>query len=136
MLDRHERFLIYGPNSSAIHIREEIDRRGKTFKQIMDWAREGEPFLDDFDCVVQTGCWTPQALRTFPKGSNRFLPIYQVFWAGYTQPLNDLQPSSLWFYTTDAGTVHDAPPPEDQEAHAIMLAAQKGRFDEAGAARA
>ncbi|MCJ2133247.1 AMP-binding protein [Methylobacterium sp. J-026] len=91
LIDRHEKFLIYGPNSSLIYIRNEIERRGKYYKQIMNWQTEGEPFVHEFDCVVETGSWTPTALGTS-------VPIYQLFWAGYTEVQNKFQKDAVWFY--------------------------------------
>ena len=91
LISRHERFLIYGPNSSLLHLRNEIEKRGKFYKQIMNWETEGAPFVGDFDCIVETGSWTPAQLPVE-------IPIYQVFWAGYTEITNTLQDGACWFY--------------------------------------
>ena len=89
MVDLHDNFLIYGPKSSVVELQEEIIRQGKTYVQTLDWYRDAQPYLDSFDCIIQTGTWSkPYAAQ----------PIYQVFWAGYGELGNDLQPVWDWFY--------------------------------------
>lgn len=54
--------------------------------------------MDEFDCVVETGSWTPATLGTS-------LPIYQLFWAGYSAVQNEFQRDAVWFYERPPGAL-------------------------------